>query len=161
VPSVWVVNASPLIFLGRLGRFDLLPALADEVLVPEPVLREVRVRDSREALQTQLANLERVRFEPECPVPANILAWDLGPGESQVVSITLSNREAVAVLDDLQARRCAIGMGMRVMGTIGVLLRAKRAELIPAVRPLMVELVDSGMYLDPDLMAQALAEVGE
>ncbi len=161
MPNVWVVNASPLIFLGRLGRFDVLPALAEEVLVPEPVLTEVRVRDSPEALQTQLAKLERVRFEPEAPVSANILAWDLGRGESQVITIALRNKGAVAVLDDLQARRCAYSMGLRVMGTLGVLLRAKRAGFILAARPLVTELVESGMYLDPDLMAQALAEVGE
>ncbi|MGH8653782.1 MAG: DUF3368 domain-containing protein [Gammaproteobacteria bacterium] len=139
----------------------MLPALAEQVLVPEPVLTEVRVRDSAEALETQLASLERVRFEPECPVSPSILAWDLGRGESQVIAIALRNKGAVAVLDDLQARRCASSVGLRVFGTLGVLLRAKRAGFILAARPLMIELVNSGMYLHPDLMAQALAEVGE
>lgn len=41
----------------------------------------------------------------------------------------------------------------------GLLLRAKRAGFILAARPLMI--VDSGMYLDADLIAQSLAEVGE
>ncbi len=70
------------------------------------------------------------------------------------------NKGTVAVLDDLQARRCVYSMGLRVMGILGVLLRPKRAGFILAARPLVTELVDSGMYFDPDLMAQAFAEGG-
>ena len=38
---VWVVNASPLILLGKLGRADLLERLAQRILVPDAVLREL------------------------------------------------------------------------------------------------------------------------
>jgi predicted nucleic acid-binding protein len=41
VSERWVVNASPLIALGRIGRLDLLAALADEVVIPEDVVSEV------------------------------------------------------------------------------------------------------------------------
>ena len=78
-----------------------------------------------------------------------------------MIAIALRNKGAVVVLDDLQARRCAASMGLRILGTLGILLRAKRAGINPAARPLMIELVDSGMYLDAELMVQALAEVDE
>jgi predicted nucleic acid-binding protein len=50
VDKCWVVNASPLIFLGRLDKFEFLLALADEVIVPDAVFKEVSARDSGKAL---------------------------------------------------------------------------------------------------------------
>jgi hypothetical protein len=39
--SVWVINASPLILLGKLGRTDLLEGLAQQVWVPDAFYGEV------------------------------------------------------------------------------------------------------------------------
>lgn len=43
--SLWVVDASPLIFLAKLDRLSLLRSGADEILVPGRVLAEVRAQD--------------------------------------------------------------------------------------------------------------------
>ena len=48
-----------------------------------------------------------------------------------------------------------------LIGTLGVILRARRAGLVPAARPLVEGLLDSGSYLAADLVRQALAKVGE
>jgi len=66
-----------------------------------------------------------------------------------------------AVLDDLQARRCARGLGILATGTLGVILRAKQAGLISTARPLVEDLLRKGLYLSRAVVESALGEVGE
>lgn len=68
---------------------------------------------------------------------------------------------SVVVLDDLMARRCARAHGLFVIGTLGILLRAKRLGILPSARPLVEQLRRSGMYLDERLLQSVLVELGE
>lgn len=157
--SVWVVNASPLILLGKLGRTDLLEGLAQQILVPDAVFREVTagMDDAGTAASLVWAESRRVS---DIPVPASILGWDLGAGESQVLAHCMAGGY-LAVLDDGEARAAAKVHSVPLIGTLGIILRSRRAGLVPAARPLVERLLDSGSYLAPDLIRQALAMVGE
>ena len=64
-------------------------------------------------------------------------------------------------LDDAEARRCARSLDLPVTGTLGILLRAKKAGVIPAARPLVESLVEVGAYLAPRLTEDALRQIGE
>ena len=95
----WVVNASPIICLAKAGQIDLLLKLADEIIVPQPVAEEIRagpISDpARQALEGgKLVIVETVAL-PE------ILAWDLGKGETAVLSYTMANPGWTAIIDDL------------------------------------------------------------
>jgi predicted nucleic acid-binding protein len=96
----------------------------------------------------------------DAAVPASVLAWDLGVGES-VIAWAVANAGAIAVLDDLAARRCARAHGLRVKGTLGLVIDAKRAGAIPSARAVIDELRAAGMYLSDRVLAPALAEIGE
>ena len=77
------------------------------------------------------------------------------------VGLAQSHPGAEAVIDDLAARKCAAAIGVPVRGTLGIVLAAKRRNLIPLARPLVERLLQSGMYLSDSLMNGALALVGE
>lgn len=68
---------------------------------------------------------------------------------------------SVAVLDDLQGRRCAESLGLPVSGRLGIVLLAKSRGQIPLARPLLEELRDRGMWLSDRVLAQALRLAGE
>jgi predicted nucleic acid-binding protein len=102
-----------------------------------------------------------LRVEPDLPLVPEIAGWDLGAGESQVLAQVLSRPGWEAVLDDAEARRCARALALPVTGTLGILLRAKKAGVIPAARPLVESLVEVGSYLPPRLTEDALRQVGE
>jgi predicted nucleic acid-binding protein len=97
----------------------------------------------------------------EVPVPPLIQAWDLGPGESAVLAWALAHPGALAVLDDLAARRCAAVLGVPVRGTLGLVILAKQRGLIPAARPVVEALRRGGLYLSDTVLNAALALVGE
>ena len=66
-----------------------------------------------------------------------------------------------AVIDDLAARKCAAALGIPVIGTLGIVLRARRQGIIPEARPVVEDLLRGGMFLSRSLLDRALALVDE
>lgn len=152
----WVVNASPLILLGKLSRLDIVEALASSVAVPESVLRELSAGLSKDETGSATLDWASARRVADVPLPVSIANWDLGPGESQVIAHCLVGAQ-VAVLDDREARACALAHSLPLIGTLGIVLRAKKRGLIPAARPLADQIRVAGSFLDDELVKQALA----
>jgi len=160
-PDRWVVNASPLILLGKVEQIPLLDALAGEVAVPKAVVREVSAKaDGARTVQMLTALKSAVVVDDEV-TPANILSWDLGAGETQVVSHAVMHAAERVVIDDLEARRCAKAMGLAIIGTLGIVGRAKVHGLIERAGPVVQRLRESGLYVSDELVQQLLREVGE
>lgn len=157
----FVVNASPLILLAKIEALELLTALATEIAVPAAVHTEVSAGPRTPAPLRRFLRKSALRREADGPIPEEIAGWDLGAGESQVLRFAVANPGWEAVLDDLEARRCARSLGIQLTGTLGVVLRAKQAGLVSAARPLVERLVERGAYLGHDLIEAALAQVGE
>ena len=156
----WVVNASPLILLGKLRQLDLLSMLAPSLVVPEAVIREVAAGAVCDSATAATVAWAQERMRPDVPLAPSVGAWDLGAGESQVIAHCLAS-PAVAVLDDGEARACAQAHDLPLIGTLGVILRARKLGLIPVARPLIEELVASGSFLDRDLLERELAKLHE
>lgn len=157
-----IVNASPLIFLSRIGGLPWLGSLCSEaVATPRAVLQEIIVGEDGQTVLNALALEKRIQLVDDCAVPPVVLAWDLGSGESQVLAQCLARSYAVAVLDDAAARNCARSLGIPVVGTLGIVLAAKRMAWISTARPVVEQLLDEGLYLSSSLVAAALREVGE
>lgn len=94
-------------------------------------------------------------------VPISILNWDIGAGESQVLAYCLKYQGCKAILDDGQARAAAQSHRIQLLGTLGIIIRAKRSGLIAAAQPLIEQLVINGSYLSPSLIQAALLNVDE
>ena len=158
--EAWVLNASPLILLSRIDRLDLIEHLAPVILVPNAVIDEVRAGQDKDRMAAAaLKWAERYRVE-DATVVASIEHWDLGLGESQVIAHSVGSSRW-AVLDDRAARRCAVAHGVPVIGTLGVVLRAKKRGQIDSARPVVKKLIAAGMFLDDEFVNGVLASIGE
>lgn len=157
----FVVNASPLILLSRIGRLDLLTSLAETTAVPQRVLEELEVGAERDEAFSAVKTAAGLDIVPDVEVPEQIRLWDLGPGESQVLAYALTNAKLEAVLDDRAARRCARAFAVPYTGTLGVVIACRSRGLIAAARPVVGALQEQGIRLAPSLIEVALAEVGE
>jgi predicted nucleic acid-binding protein len=158
---VWVVNASPLILLGKIDHVVLLSELSDKLIVPDRVVREVGARPQGERVISEVASFPGVQFEAETATSAELAAWGLGPGETQVLALAGAAPGSRAVLDDLEARRCAQSLEVPMIGTLGVVLRAKRRGIIGMARPVIEHLRRVGLYASDSLIERALAHLGE
>lgn len=89
------------------------------------------------------------------------LVTNLGPGEAEVLMLALEQRQAVMVLDDALAREIAETLGLSFTGTLGLLLDAKKAELVAEVRPLLDHLQTLRFRLASHTRAAVLKLAGE
>jgi len=75
--------------------------------------------------------------------------------------LALELPEAVVILDDRMARRFAESLRIRLTGTVGLLIDAKHAGLIPTVAPLLDQLQDLRFRLAPHTRQAVLRLAGE
>jgi predicted nucleic acid-binding protein len=122
-----VCNAGPLIALALVGQLEVLPALYRNILVPEAVRREVVDSGFGRAGSTELKLAPWIEVVPSIAVDS-LLEAEVGRGESQVIALARAREAALVLIDELLARRVAAQVyGLRVKGSAGILVQAKRA----------------------------------
>ncbi|MBF0297004.1 MAG: DUF3368 domain-containing protein [Magnetococcales bacterium] len=156
-----VIDASPLILLARSRQIPLLRHLHRPVLVPQPVEREIRARGPSDPTARTLNETAWLEIASVPMIADDILAWDLGPGESSVLTLARSRPGSIALMDDLAGRRCAQTLRIPLLGTVGLVLLAKRNDAIPSARAVLAVLKEQGMYLSDSVLDSALSLVGE
>ncbi len=96
------------------------------------------------------------------PLPADSrVSVRLGHGEPRGSVLALQTPDALVLFDDAEARKQAKALGIRFTGTLGVLVKARRAGRVLAVLPLLNQLQQAGFFLDARVRVQVLASVGE
>jgi predicted nucleic acid-binding protein len=115
--------------VSRAGLGALLQLAGDKVVVPWSVSREILVRGAADVTAAFVAGSTWLLQVEDPIVPPAIVAWDLGAGESAVLAFALANPGTRAIIDDLQGRRCAEALGVPLRGTVGLIIRARRASV--------------------------------
>jgi predicted nucleic acid-binding protein len=82
----WVLNASPLIILGKVSAISLLDKICPDLVIPEGVLREVEQGHVDDPARIWIQGEGAPFVHRLKEVPPLIMAWDLGKGESEVIS---------------------------------------------------------------------------
>jgi hypothetical protein len=150
---VVVSNSSALIAFDQIGRLELLQALFGQILIPPAVKAE-----TEPTVVLPQWVIERPLSQP---IPPRILNASLGAGESEAISLALETGAERIILDERTARRLAGALGLSVIGTLGLLLVAKEAGLLTAVRPALDALVGHGFRISTSLYEHLLARAGE
>ena len=156
-----VVNASPLIFLSKAGLIHLLQQAAPDIVVPEMVVLEINRRGPNDITARTVANTPWVATVEVPLIPPLIQSWDLGPGESAVLAYAQTHPGIPAIIDDGAGRRCAETLGIPLLGTLGLVMIAKKRGLIPAARPVIALLKQHGMFLAESKIDRAMSLIGE
>lgn len=160
---ILIFNASPVIVLAKAGLLKMFSALGTPSIIPQAVLDEVlSVEDPMDPARVWFEQAEALmQVVPTPPMSSFLAGWDLGSGESAVISAASTRAGAVAVLDDLAARRCAQAHGMPITGTLGLVLLAKKRGLIPEVGGALDAIVNAGLYVSAKPLADVRARAGE
>jgi predicted nucleic acid-binding protein len=156
-----VINASPLIVLFKSHQAYLLPLLFREILVAEAVWQEVTASDQSDKAAQQLPRATWAKRVTTVTVNPQIASWDLGAGESEVLSLALERPGYYAMVDDMAARRCARTLDIPTLGTGATLILAKRQGLISSVSGAIQAVRDAGLWLSDDLVQLLKQQAGE
>jgi len=90
-----------------------------------------------------------------------VASWDLGDGENAVLSFALKSPGFFAVMDDREARRCAKSLQCRYVGTLGMVVLAKRRGVIRSVRETLSRIQNAGLWVSESLVNEICRTVGE
>ncbi|MBE0426963.1 MAG: DUF3368 domain-containing protein [Nitrospirae bacterium] len=151
-----VVNASPIICLLKNHLLYLLPELFLEIVIPDKVYEEITIKSGFD-----LSSLQHLKKASDIIVPQNVTAWDIGDGESSVLAFAQKNPDCWAVIDDREARRCAASLGCHYMGTIGIILLAKKRGIIKSVRDSITKLQSAGLWLSKSFITEVCKQARE
>lgn len=156
----WITDASPLIALAKVERAGLLEELAAELVVPTAVVAEVLDGPPPDPARRLLESGFGIRATPH-GLSSRVLAWGLGKGETEVLSLGLERDDATVVIDDAAARRCATVLGLPLIGTLGVVVRAKRLGRIDSAAAVFRSLRETGFHIDDRTARRVLGQIGE
>jgi predicted nucleic acid-binding protein len=158
-----VSNATPLIYLAKAHRLDLLQSVVKQTLIPEAVYREVVVAGKLLG-ETDVVLIEeaiKARWIVVRPVkrsfPVNI---SLHPGEVEVISLAKEAGIRTVLMDDAKARLVSEVAGLTPRGTLWLLLEAVRTNILDFDQFLraLEDIMNSGFYLKEDLYLRAIKE---
>lgn len=150
----WVINASPIIVLSRLERLDLLDVLVPNFMIPSGVVAEIDAGPAGNPAAAWVKMLNPEHVVKVGPVYFEIAQWDLGIGESEVLTWASEFEGRGAILDDYAARKCATTLNIPLRGTVGLLAVARRRGLIEDTEQLLEQLPRIGFRMSHALIKE-------
>jgi len=160
--AVVVSDTSPIRALAHLASLDLLRHLFGEVLIPPAVARELG-RSLSGPGTVDVLKLGYIRVEtPQDQRRVQEFGRKLDPGEAEALALALEVHAEAILIDEAAGRAMAKQLGLRVVGVLGTLVRAKQRGLIASIRPLLDRLQNEfGFYISASVRAEVLRLVGE
>ena len=128
-----ISDTTPLISFLKINHLDLLEKLFGKVFIPQAVYNELTadIRFKHEAQQIKQSTFIEVRnVENMGSVSVLKRATGLDQGESEAIVLTDELKADLLLMDEAKGRTISNEMGLKVMGTIGILMAAyKEHEL--------------------------------
>lgn len=122
-----VSDTTPLISLLKINRIDLLEKLFGDVLIPQAVFDELTVDERFRLEADEIRQKKFIVVKPvNNPESASILkrAAGLDQGESEAIVLSDELKADLLLMDEAKGRNVSAQMGLRIMGTIGILMAA-------------------------------------
>ncbi|WP_341878217.1 DUF3368 domain-containing protein [Defluviitalea saccharophila] len=148
-----VVNSTPLISLYKIDNLNLLKLLYDQVYIPYGVYEELSVESKDNFLDNaDFVILKKIQNEEA----KKFFKTSLHKGEVEVMILAEEINADLCIIDDLLARKYAKYLGLKITGTMGILIKAKEKGYINQIKPLLDQLIYNNIYIDNNLYVKVL-----
>ncbi|RCJ41884.1 nucleic acid-binding protein [Nostoc minutum NIES-26] len=140
-----VSDTSPITNLAAIGQLDILRQLYSNVTIPQAVYHEMvgvdRIVPGAVEVQ-QLSWIQTMRVVNSGQV-AEIQQQhnNIDLGEAEAITLSIELKADLLLMDERRGRTVALDYGLNVTGLLGVLLQAKKQGVIPAIKPLIAQLI--------------------
>jgi predicted nucleic acid-binding protein len=130
-----VSDTTPLISLLKIDRLDLLENLFGQVFIPQAVFDEltddVRFKEEADKIESKEYIIIKTVINSES---VSILKKNTGldQGESEAIILTDELKADILLMDEAKGRTISSQMGIKIMGTIGILMVAYENNVITA-----------------------------
>jgi len=153
-------NTTPFIALSSIQQLDLLPELFKEVYIVDSVIEEcatggkIIVPDL-----TKLTWVRIVKIEPEISSIPFLIQLD--KGEQETIQVALREKADYVIMDEKMGRNIAEYLGLAVIGSLGILLKAKQVGKITSFVSCVKAMQAQGIYYNTKLLEKLAKQVGE
>jgi len=157
-----VSDSGPLIAFAISGQIFLLKELFGKILIPPAVLEELRLDTGLPggSILAKIIYQEKwIEVSSFTPVKG-VIPYILDPGESSAIALAL-NENSLLIIDEKKGRRIAVTAGLKITGTAGILIAAKRRNIIQKVSPIIKSMENSGYFFSGELKTKVLSLAGE
>lgn len=157
-----VSNTSPILNLAIIEELSLLREQFGEVLIPGAVLEELRVEENlpgsqgvRDAIKAGWIRIEAVKQDPL----VTAMQRDLDKGEAEAIALAIQVNAEWVLMDERDGRKAARSMKLKVIGVLGILLKARRGGRLRSLKQAMDRLREkAGFYVREDLSSAIIRE---
>ncbi len=153
-----VINTSPLLAFSKMQAFEFIGQLPFEFICPAEVANEILI-GAKQGYDVRIPawlKIETLKF----PLSSLAIA-SLDAGEAAVIQLALEQNIETVCIDELKGRRAANAVGLNIVGSLGLLGRAKTSGLIVEVKPFLQKATSAGIYYDEKLIEKFLQSLGE
>ncbi len=155
-----VSNTTPIISLLKVNKLEILKELYSEVFIPYEVYKEIEAGKNKD-YYIDLTKIEWIKIVKIKNEKSLLFFLDLDKGEAEAIVLANEINADLIILDETLGRFHAKHIGLRVTGTIGILLKAKENGIIIEIKPLLNELTQKGIWLSDKLIKQTLIKATE
>ncbi len=151
MPEIVISDTSCLILLQKIGQLNLLPKLYSQILITPLIEKE---------FGSDLPKEIRVRE----PLDLNLfrtLSQFVDAGEASAIALAFESENSVLVLDDRKARKFASSLGLKLTGTLGILVKAKQLGFLSSMKQTLEDLKKTDFRISQSIIDRILKEAGE
>jgi len=159
-----VSDTGPIIGLAKIGKIYLLNEIAEEILIPPMVHKELlgKIGPESNEIDQALNSFIQIADIPIIEPAIQKVVTDLDAGEKQTIAIAYNlNDDILLVMDDRAGREVASKLRIATTGLVGLLLRSKEMGLIKNVASYLELLRENGYWLSDELIVAAKRLAGE
>lgn len=151
MPEIIISDTSCLILLKKVGQLQLLSKLYSQIFVTSLIVKEFGSDLPAEIVVRDAQNLNLIKT----------LSLTVDEGEASAIALAFEIEGSVLVLDDRKARKFASSLGLRLTGTLGILLKAKHLGVLPSVKQILDQLRKTEFRISQHIIDRMLKEAGE
>ncbi|MCK9452273.1 MAG: DUF3368 domain-containing protein [Bacteroidales bacterium] len=155
-----VSNTTPIISLLKLNRLEILQQLYSKIYIPLAVYQEIEAGKEK-VYYKDLSEIKWINISQINDKQALKYFIELDAGEAEAIILATELNADLMIIDEKLGRFHAKHADLKVTGTIGILIKAKRAGLVDKLRPLLEELIDKDVWINKKLVVEILKEVDE
>ena len=145
-----VSDTSPITNLAAIGQLVLLQELYSTIVIPLAVYNEMVVVDKVVPGAVEVQTLAWIQTQAvanaQSVVDVQSNQDNIDSGEAEAIILALELKADLILMDERRGRELAINYGLNVTGLLGVLLQAKRSKLVPAIKPLVDQLIETADF---------------
>lgn len=157
-----VCNSTVLIGLAKINKLSLLHSLFLDIFIPDAVYTEVVIKGRGRPGAKEVRKARWIhRKSVQDKISIGMLDRQLDRGEAEVLVLAKEIGAGLLIIDEDAARNSGAAGGYRIIGLVGILVLAKRQNLIPKVKPILDELIEKQFRIDRKVYKQGLQFAGE